>query len=145
MKFNLFLLLFSSFIFCVSEAGAVFLLINPGAGAQGTGEAQVAKADDAYATYFNPAGLGFLKGTQLVFQHVNWLPNLAPDLNYDFIGFTKNYDRLGTFGGHIIYLNLGEQNETSEGGDDLGTFKSYMMATTLSYGTTLTENTSIGI
>ena len=41
---------------------AIFLLISPGAGPQGSGEAQVAKADDAYASYYNPAGLGFLKG-----------------------------------------------------------------------------------
>ena len=46
----------------VGEAGAVFLLISPGAGPQGTGEAQVAKANDAYASYYNPAGFGFLKG-----------------------------------------------------------------------------------
>ena len=47
-------------IFAVGEAGAIFLLITPGAGPAGTGEAQVAKSDDAYASYFNPAGLAFL-------------------------------------------------------------------------------------
>ena len=46
-----------------SEAGAIFLLIAPGARAGGMGEAQVAVANDAYASYWNPAGLGFLKGT----------------------------------------------------------------------------------
>ena len=35
-------------------------MIVPGAGPAALGEAQVAKADDAYASYFNPAGLGFL-------------------------------------------------------------------------------------
>ena len=34
-------------LFAVGEAGAIFLLIAPGAGPAGTGEAQVAKADDA--------------------------------------------------------------------------------------------------
>ena len=72
-----------SFIYCVGEAGAVFLLINPGASAAGVGEAQVAKANDAYASYYNPAGLGFLKGSELVLQHVNWLPNLADDIFYE--------------------------------------------------------------
>ena len=42
-----------------SEAGAIFLLISPGARAGGRGEANVAVADDAYASYWNPAGLGF--------------------------------------------------------------------------------------
>ena len=68
------------------DASAVFLLISPGASAVGTGEAQVAKADDAYASYYNPAGLGFLRGSEIVLQHVNWLPNLADDLYYEFLG-----------------------------------------------------------
>ena len=45
------------YLSAVGEAGAIFLLIAPGAGQQGVGEAQVAKADDAYASYYNPAGL----------------------------------------------------------------------------------------
>ena len=53
-------LLSLNFVYAVGEAGAIFLLIVPGAGPAALGEAQVAKADDAYASYFNPAGLGFL-------------------------------------------------------------------------------------
>ncbi len=49
-------------VFSVGEAGAIFLLIAPGARAGALGEAQVAVTDDAYASYWNPAGLGFLKG-----------------------------------------------------------------------------------
>ena len=93
-----------SYLFCVSEAGAVWLLINPGAAAQGTGEAQVAKANDAYATYYNPAGLGFMDGQNVVLQHVNWLPNLVSDIFYDFIGYTNSKNGTG-FGGHLIYIN----------------------------------------
>jgi hypothetical protein len=37
-------------IFAQSEAGAIFLLIAPGARAGGMGEAHVAVADDAYAS-----------------------------------------------------------------------------------------------
>ena len=72
-------------IYAVGEAGAIFLLINPGSSAAGTGEAQVAKANDAYATYYNPAGLGFLNDKEVVLQHVNWLPNLADDIFNDFV------------------------------------------------------------
>ena len=134
-----------SYALCVGEAGAIFLLINPGAGAAGTGEAQVAKANDAYASYYNPAGLGFLKGTEFVLQHVNWLPSLADDIFYEFIGFRKHYNNLGTFGGHVIYLNLGEQTKTDEFGNDEGLFKSYMMAFNFSYGTQIKRNSSVGV
>ena len=47
--------------FAQSEAGAIFLLIAPGARAGGMGEAQVAVANDAYASYWNPAGLGIFR------------------------------------------------------------------------------------
>ena len=56
------LLFFSSpSIKAQSDAGAIFLLISPGARAGGMGEAQVAVANDAYASYWNPAGLAFLQ------------------------------------------------------------------------------------
>ena len=56
MKSKYILLLCCSIVqlWAVGEAGAIFLLIAPGAGPQGAGEAQVAKADDAYASYYNP-------------------------------------------------------------------------------------------
>ena len=50
------LILILSYAYSVGEASAVFLLINPGAGPAGTGEAFVAKADDSYASFYNPAG-----------------------------------------------------------------------------------------
>ena len=97
-----------------SEAGAIFLLIAPGARAGGMGEAQTAVANDAYASYWNPAGLGFLDGRELAMMHVNWLPGLADDLYYEFLAYRKKYPTLGTVGGHLIFLNLGEQIRTSE-------------------------------
>ncbi len=128
-----------------SEAGAIFLLISPGARAGGMGEAQVAVANDAYASYWNPAGLGFLKGSELALMHVNWLPNLADDLYYEFVAFRKHVPYLGTLGGHLIYLNLGEQNRTGENQEDLGTFTTYMMAFCVSYSSLLSANSSLGL
>lgn len=131
--------------FAQSEAGAIFLLIAPGARAGGMGEAQVAVADDAFASYWNPAGLGFLKGGEFSLMHVNWLPNLADDIYYEFFTFRKNVPQLGTIGGHLIYLNLGAQKRTGEFGEDLGTFTSYMLALTGSYSTLLSRSSSIGL
>jgi hypothetical protein len=133
-------------VFAQSEAGAIFLLIAPGARAGGMGEAQVAVANDAYASYWNPAGLGFLRGSELALMHVNWLPNLADDLYYTFFAFRHQVPRLGTLGGHIIYLNLGEQIRMGESPDDyLGKFTSYMMAATISYSALLSPSSSIGL
>ena len=116
-------ILITSSVFCVGEAGAIFLLINPGSSAAGTGEAQVAKVNDAYASYYNPAGLAFLEGSEVVLQHVNWLPNLADDIFYDFTAYRKYVPGIGTFGGHFIYLNLGSQQGTDEFGFPTSEFK----------------------
>ena len=71
---------FVSPVIAGSEAGALFLLISPGARAGGMGEAQVAVANDAYASYWNPAGLAVLQGSEAALMHVNWLPNLVSDM-----------------------------------------------------------------
>ena len=97
MALFIFLVPYST-VFAQSEAGAIFLLIAPGARAGGMGEAQVAVANDAYASYWNPAGLGFLEGQELAMMHVNWLPGLADDLYYEFLAFRKKYPTLGTLG-----------------------------------------------
>ncbi len=130
--------------FASSEAGAIWLLINPGARACGMGEAGVAVADNADATYYNPAGLGFLGGRELSLMHVQWLPNLADDLYYDFLAYRHYVDNVGTFGGNIALMNLGEQTAMDEQGNKLGTFRSYMVSTSLSYGTRLSRTSAFG-
>ena len=146
MKFKYILLLCCAVaqLWAVGEAGAIFLLIAPGAGPQGSGEAQVAKADDVYASYYNPAGLGFLKGKEAAGMHVNWLPNLASDLYYEFLAYRHYIDGLGSVGGHIIYLNLGEQIGMDEFGNPTTNWSSYMAAISGSFGTLLSETSAIG-
>ena len=138
--FFLFSIVYSS----PGDASAIFLLISPGASAVGTGEAQVAKSDDAYASYFNPAGLGFQTGTEYAGMHVNWLPGLADDIYYEFIAYKKHIPWLGTVGGNFTFLNLGEQQSTDEFGNSLGKFRSYMWALTASYGTKINETSAWG-
>ena len=140
----LFSMFLFTFLFPVGEAGAIFLLIAPGASAAGTGEAQVAKADDSYASYYNPAGLGFQDKSGFSGMHVNWLPNLADDLYYEFLAF-KQPTSYGTVGGHLIYLNLGEQQGMDEFGNPTDTFKSMMWAMSLSYGAKISSTSSVGV
>jgi len=145
MKLKIVLSLFLlTHLSAVGEAGAIFLLISPGAGPQGTGEAQVAKANDAYASYYNPAGFGFLKGREMAGMHVQWLPNLADDLFYEFIAYRHYIEGLGSVGGHIIFLNLGEQVGMNAEGDPTGNWSSFMAAFAGSFGTQITPSSSIG-
>ena len=145
LKLFLFICIISSFLFPVGEAGAIFLLISPGAAAQGTGEANVARVDDAYASYYNPASLAFQTKRSMAGMHVNWLKTLVPDLYYEYLGFSIPMGEIGGFGGHLIFLSLGEQTATNEVGDYLGSFSSYMYALDVSYGTKLTDKSALGL
>ena len=127
-------------LWAVGEAGAIFLLIAPGAGPAGTGEAQVAKADDVYASYYNPAGFGFLTGKEVAGMHVNWLPNLASDLYYEFLAYRHYIDGLGSVGGHVIFLNLGEQIGMDEFGNPTSNWNSYMSSEAITYSMGVQSN-----
>lgn len=130
----------------VGEATAIFLLIAPGARAGGMGEAFVAIADDATATWWNPAGLAFLDKRELTFMHVNWLPTFRlDDLYYDFISYIDNIEDWGTVGVNVVFLNLGQTERRDALNTPLGTFSTFETAITGSYGTTVTDNLGIGL
>ncbi|MBN1968276.1 MAG: PorV/PorQ family protein [Candidatus Delongbacteria bacterium] len=131
-----------------SEAGVIFLNIDAGARATGMGNSFVALADDATATYWNPAGLAYQEGKEFSVMYANWLPgfNLKNDtMYYMFSAYKQNIPGLGTIGGNIVYLYLGEMQRTNELGQEEGTFTTYETAATLSYGTDLSEELAIGL
>lgn len=130
----------------VSQATLLFLKIAPGARPAGMGETFVALSDDATATWWNPAGLGFQRGNEVTMMYSRWLPqfNLS-DLYYAFLSGTYEVPEWGTFGGNVVFLNLGETVRTDASGNVLGTFSSYEMALTGSYGALINDNTSMGV
>lgn len=130
----------------VSEAAVLFLLISPGARAAGMGEAFVAVADDASAVFWNPAGLAFQSGREVTFTHAKWLPQLVTDMAYEFVAYKQYLESInGTIGANVTFLNLGEQQHTSATGEFLGTFNSWDLAVSMSYGTKLTQNLGLGV
>ena len=139
------LLLFSQITMAQGEEGSLFLAINPGARANGMGEAQIGVANDAYSTYYNPAGLSNLSSKQFSFMHTNYLPNLVDDMAYDFLTFAMPFRENSAIGGHFTYLNLGDQISTDENGIELGSFSSFMYALNLSYSQKVDENSSWGV
>ncbi len=138
-------LLLSAALVAQSSASAIFLLIAPGAAAGGTGEAHVAADPDAYSSYWNPATLAFLPRNEVVYQYSPWLPGLASDIKYNFFGLAYTLPGIGTFGTHLIYLDLGEQQRIDEHQTDLGTFSSYMAALTVGFGTQMSPLSAVGV
>lgn len=121
-----------------------FLQIEPDSRAAGMGNAGVAIADNAYAVFWNPAGLGRQEGTEVSFTHAPWLPALGADLSYEYLAAKHNIGRAGTVGAHLTYFNLGEQIRTNASGEELGTFRSYELAAGLSYGVEVTDGLMVG-
>lgn len=146
-------LLTGIFLFAISAVSSVaqvgitavpFLQIEPDSRGAGMGNAGVAIADNAAAIFWNPAGLAFQRQTQVSITHANWLPAFNADLFYDYLVGTYYVEGIGTIGGHITFLNLGEQIRTDETGLELGRFNSYEVAAGLSYGFELSENLALG-
>lgn len=124
-----------------------FLMITPNARAGGLGDAGVALGDDAWATYWNPAGYAFQKGTDLAINHANWLPafNLG-DVWIAHAVYKQPVEQLdGVMSLGVTYLNLGEFARTDIDPTVLETFKGYEVAFTAGYATKLSENVGIGL
>jgi hypothetical protein len=78
-------------------------------------------------------------------MHVNWLPELANDIYYEFFGYVENVEGWGTIGANITFLSYGKITRTNEAGVEIGDFSAFDIAFTVSYGTPLTTNLSGGI
>ncbi|MCC5905555.1 MAG: type IX secretion system outer membrane channel protein PorV [Balneolaceae bacterium] len=121
-----------------------FLQIEPDSRSTGMGNTGVAIADNAAAIFWNPAGLAFQNQSQINLTHANWLPAFNADLFYDYLVGTYYIEGIGTIGGHVTFLNLGEQIRTDETGLELGRFNSFEISTGLSYGFRISDNFSVG-
>ena len=128
-----------------SQAGGLFLLIPPGARAGGMGEAQLAVANDVYATYYNPAGLAFQENHEIAGMHMNWLPGLVDDIYYEFVAYRGEFDKIGNIGLSFTYMNLGEQVRTGLNSSmELDRFTSYAWSAGFSYGRHISSSASLG-
>lgn len=79
----LFLVVLFSLAFGASEnegkTGMAFLKVGVGARAAGMGEAFTAVANDASASYWNPAGLAAANGSNIVLMHNRWLLDIRSE------------------------------------------------------------------
>ena len=136
----------SSGAFAQGETAVPFLLISPDARAAGMGEAGTGLADNASALFWNPGGLGFLRGDEIGLTHAPWLPEFGSDLSYDFLSFShylEDWD--GSFAASLTYFNLGTFNKTlSDGPQVISTWSAFEFAITLGYGTQISNGLGLG-
>jgi len=126
----------------VGSVGAQFLKIGMGARYIGLGEASAAIADDAYAMYWNPAGMALMEETEFAFTNVDWVE----DIRLNYVSFAKPMGFGGTVGFSMTMLNVGDMEETTvyepEGTGYMFDASSYSIAA--GYGRSLTDRFALG-
>ncbi|MEK7813401.1 MAG: PorV/PorQ family protein, partial [Candidatus Desantisbacteria bacterium] len=126
----------------VADVGQ-FLRIGAGARACGMGEAFCAVADDAYALYYNPAGLCQLTQKQVSFMHNKWLR----DLRYESLLYTEPFKpkKLSAWGTSITYLSMDSLIGRDEYSKPTGNFGANDFALQLSSGSMFCPDGAFGM
>jgi len=134
-----------SFVSDVSKRGtsaATFLSIGQSSRAIGMGSAFVGIQGDPSAMYWNPAGIASIEGISFLFDHTNWIADVA----YNFFAGTYQIEGFGTLGLSVIISDIGDMEVTTiNQPDGTGqTFTATDFAVSLAYAVQLTENFAIG-
>ncbi len=122
------------------NTGASFLKIGVGARAIGMGSAFTARADDATAAYWNPAGLSQVGVRQVSAMHTQWLA----DTNYENLAYAHP-TRWGTVAGSLTLFSQGTLDRRDENRRQQGSFDARDTAFGLSFGGRYSEKGSYGL
>ncbi len=129
------------------EAAVPFLMVAPDSRAGAMGESGAGLADNSAAIYWNPAGIAFLRGSEVSITHSNWLPQFHLDLFYDYLTYRQYIPEIsGSATASITFMNYGDFVRTGpDSPTPIGTFRSFDAALTLGYATQLSSDWGIGL
>jgi hypothetical protein len=119
--------------------------IQPGGRQNGMGCAGVALADDpTAATWWNPAGLGFVGRSAVELTYAQLVPTLADDVVYNYGTFVHPVQGWGAFALGFVFLSYGTSEGTDASGNPTGQFSSNEFSPALSYGTQIFPDFAVG-
>lgn len=127
----------------VGITAADFLKIGVGARPNAMGESFAAVDNDAYALFYNPAGITQFDETELAIAHSTWFVGLQ----HDFIGAVYHLDGQNSLGISIVSLQSDDMPVTTEF-QPYGTgayFKYGDLALAATYARRMTDNFSFGL
>jgi len=126
----------------VGITAADFLKIGVGARPDAMAESYAAIANDAYALFYNPAGIAQFDKTEVAVAHSSWFVGLQ----HDFIGGVYHLDSQNSIGVSIVSLESDDMPVTTEF-QPYGTgayFKYGDLALAATYARKMTNNFSFG-
>ena len=127
----------------VGITAADFLKIGVGGRANAMAESYVAVDDDAYALFYNPAGITEFDKNEIAIAHSTWFVGLQ----HDFLGGVYHLDEQNTLGISVISLQSDDMPVTTEF-QPFGTgayFKYGDLAFGVTYARRMTDKFSFGV
>lgn len=119
--------------------------IQPGGRQNGMGSAGVALiGTPTGATWWNPAGLGFMERAGVELTYAKLVPDLADDVSYNYGTYIQPVRGWGAFGLGFVFLSYGENEGRDEGGTFTGFFSSNEFSPALYYGTRILPDLAVG-
>jgi len=130
------------------QAGLDIAVLNAGVGARplGMGSAFTAVADNADAPYWNPAGLGWVKGNEITTMQTR----LSSDTDHYYVSYIQPALG-GTLGISWVQIGLGNISQTSAEVDvhnevqNISIFSYFSNAYLIAYGKELSDKVSLGL
>lgn len=124
------------------DAGALFLRIGMGARASGMGEAFIGVAEDPSAIYWNPAAMGAVQGTRVMFTHNEYIHTMR--LEQIAMTHETDYGTLG-LGFTGLYMDEMDRYDDVPSAGPLGTFSAYDVCFTIAFARYLIPNLAAGV
>ncbi|NOT34190.1 MAG: PorV/PorQ family protein [Candidatus Eisenbacteria bacterium] len=119
--------------------------IQPGGRQNGMGGTGAALTEDATgASWWNPAGLGFISNSSIEWTFAQLVPTLATDVTYNYGSYVQPVGGWGAFGIGFVFLSYGESQRTDTSGNVTGTFGSHELSPAVSYGIRLLPDFAVG-
>lgn len=130
----------------ISDAAPIFLLIEPASRAGALGSAYVGMVDDGFSSYWNTGAMAFNRKSQIALMHTNWLGGVPgiDDIYLEYLSWNQYFQDVGNLGINLYFDSLGEQDQTSAAGEDLGTFSSFEFALGFAYAYQLNQTIGLG-
>ena len=123
----------------VGTTTADILKINQGTRPSAMGGVFTAMGDDVYSINYNPAGLSYIKATQVVVMH---LDSLA-DIQYEYLAFGTAFGSSNVIGVNLTYRHMPPID--NQNNDPAGAVNSDDLLGSLSYACKLGDNLRAGL